>query len=303
VPSNIEPEETQAIMDLMAAESVGSGIVAERDFRRPRRLSGPIREDLARIFKEVVPTLEDQLAETLGTACPVELVHVGEASAERLVTESDTPLVALRFDADGQPAWIVWENLAAVTAVEKILGSKTEAAERRLSHVECRVVLDLLSRIAVASAESIGFAARNFAVAQSLESLGSWREGGEEASVHRLEIELGLQGPGEASTLRIYVPSPQLTPIEAKKTGAIELPEHLAKVEVSVTAQLTGCEVSLDQLLALEEGDVIPIDARIDDLAVVTVEGLPFARARLGQHRGQFAIRIEQLEEQPEEPQ
>jgi flagellar motor switch protein FliM len=301
VPSNIEPEETQAIMDLMAEGPARPEIVAERDFRRPRRLSSSVREELARVFKEIIPSLEDQLAEVLGSACPVELVGVGEASAEDLVAESDAPLVALRFDAGGQPAWIIWENLAAVTAVEKILGSKAEAAERRLSHVECRVVRDLLSRIAVASAESIGFATRNFAVAQSLETLGSWREGGKDANVHRLEIELGLQGPGEASTLRIYVSCPDLAAIEAEKAAAVELPEHLDKVEVSVAAQLAGCEVSLDQLLALEEGDVIPIDARIDDLAVVTVEGLPFARARLGQHRGHFAIRIEQLEEEPKE--
>ena len=80
------------------------------------------------------------------------------------------------------------------------------------------------------------------------------------------------------------------------------LPEHLGPVDVTISAQLAGCEVSLDQLLALEAGDVIPIDARVGDLAVVKVEGCAFARARLGQHRGQLAIRIEQLEAKPEEP-
>jgi flagellar motor switch protein FliM len=290
-------------MDLMAEEPVRSGNVTDRDFRRPRRLSDSVREDLARVYREIVPALEDRLAEILGSACPLELINVGEASAEELVAESDEPLVALRFDAGDEPAWVVWENLAAVTAVEKILGSKAKATERRLSHVECRVIRDLLSRIAVACAESIGFTARNFAVAQSVETLGSWREGGEEADVHRLEIELGFQGPGEASTLRIYVPGPKLSEIEARQADTLELPQHLGKVEVSVSAQLAGCQVSLDQLLALEEGDVIPIDARIDDLTVLTVEGYPFARARLGQHRGRLAIRIEQLEEEPKETQ
>lgn len=298
--SNVEPEETQAIMDLMGAEEERPAEIAERDFRRPRRLSGAIREDLARLFQDVVPQLEERLAEALGATHPLELYGVGEASAEEIVAESDDPLVALRFVAGGQPGWIVWENLAAVAAVEKILGSRSDSKERRLSRVECRVVEDLLGVVAACCTESLGFSAQDYAVAQSVETLGSWRDGGESADLHRLEVELSFEGPGEASTLRVYVPCPELAGGEAAAANE-ELPGHLNQVGVTVSAQFAGCEVSLDQLLALEEGDVIPIEARVGDLAIVTVEGCAFGRARLGRRRGQLAIRIEQLEEKPEE--
>ena len=35
---------------------------------------------------------------------------------------------------------------------------------------------------------------------------------------------------------------------------------------------MPGCEVPLDQLLSLEEGDVIPLDARVGEPALVAVE-------------------------------
>jgi flagellar motor switch protein FliM len=61
-----------------------------------------------------------------------------------------------------------------------------------------------------------------------------------------------------------------------------------------------GYEISLDQLLALEEGDVIPLDARLGDPTTLSVEGLTLAHARLGSHRGRLAVRIERLHVEPE---
>lgn len=300
--ANIEPEETQAIMELMGAGARGDAQVSERDFRRPHRLSGQARQALVRRLQERITRMEANLAGMLGAVHPLELAGLGEASAEDVVEQASLPLAALRFVVGGQPAWIVWESIAAVAAVERILGSNAKPAARRLSHAESRVLGDLLTPIAREFSEALDSKAEGFTVAQSIEGLGSWRDGGKAADVHRLELELGIEGLGEPSTMRIYLPAPRsLSAIQASEASPAELPAHLDPVEVSVSARLAGCEVSLAQLLALEEGDVIPIDARVGDLALVTVEGCPFARARLGRRRNRLAIRIEGIEERSEE--
>lgn len=300
--ASIEPEETQAIMDLMGAGQGSRGQVSERDFRRPHRLSVPAREALVRRLQDRIPRLEAHLAAMLGAVHPLELAGLGEASAEDVVEQAALPLAALRFAVGGQPAWILWESVAAVAAVERILGSKAKPAARRLSHAETRVLNDLLAPMAREAAEALDQKAEGYAVAQSIEALGTWRDGGKQADVHRLELELGIEGPGEPSTMRIYLPAPgSLAATKPSAAGPVELPAHLDPVEVSLTARLAGCEVSLAQLLSLEEGDVIPIDARVGDLAMVTVEGCPFARARLGRRRNRLAIRIERIEERSED--
>ena len=52
-------------------------------------------------------------------------------------------------DVLGQPAWVLWENLAAVRTIERVLGSATEVKEgRRLTSIESTVLESLLGCIA-----------------------------------------------------------------------------------------------------------------------------------------------------------
>ncbi len=81
----------------------------------------------------------------------------------------------------------------------------------------------------------------------------------------------------------------------------LELPKHLDNVEVELGIRLAECEISLNQLLALEEGDVIPTSVRNGDPATVLVEGKELATGRLGTHQGHFAILVEQMIDHVEE--
>jgi flagellar motor switch protein FliM len=118
-----------------------------------------------------------------------------------------------------------------------------------------------------------------------------------------VELALGFVGPGEPSSMKFYLPGVKAEAVAHLANPTGELPPHLANVEVEVCARLMGCEVSLDQLLALEKGDVIPIAARVGDPALLTVEGLILAKASLGQHRNQLAVKIEHIEKHVEEMQ
>lgn len=273
--------------------------VAPRDFRQPRRL-GPARlAELQLALRNLLPALEKKLTEQAGLPAALALAALGEADADALFAAAVEPLCVQRFRCNKAPAWLVWDSAAAAQAVEAILGTRSAAAtQRRLSPTEVRIANQFLSEIARAVTGVLGLASADFALVQVTSELGSWREAGAEAQAHRFEVRLALELGGHASTVRLYLPG-----IEGDKESVASvpaaLPAHLERVEVELSASLAGCEISLDQLLALEEGDVIPLEARLGDSATLSLEGLALAQARLGSHRGRLAVRVERLDVHP----
>ncbi|NOT32105.1 MAG: hypothetical protein HOP15_16785 [Planctomycetes bacterium] len=275
--------------------------VAARDFKQPRRFGAARLAELQLALNNLLPALERKVSESAGLAAGLTLAGLGEADADALFAANE-PLCVQRFRCQKAPAWLVWTPAAAVETVEAILGARsvpTGAAARALSPTEVRIANQLLAEIVRAVTGVLGLATADFVMVQVASELGSWREAGADAEAHRFEVRLALDLGGHASTLRIYLPG-----VEGEKElvepALGELPAHLEQVEVELSACLPGCEISLDQLLALEEGDVIPLDARLGDPTTLCVEGLTLARARLGSHRGRLAVRIERLSVQPE---
>ena len=198
------------------------------------------------------------------------------------------------------PAWCFWEPAAAAGTVEAILGAKSAVGvARKLSPTETRIAAQLLTEIVRAVAGGLALAVSDFAFVQVKTELGSWREAGGEADSYRFEVPLEVRLGEQASTLRIYLPGIASEEAEAGALAPETLPAHLELVEVELSACLQGCEISLDQLLALEAGDVIPLEARLGDPTTLSIEGLTLAQARLGRHRGRLAVRIERLDVQP----
>jgi len=302
VATNVEPHEADAIRELLDGDpGKPAGEVLDRDFRNPRRLGPEDFEEFTRQFQLELPDMELQLGDSLESICPIELGSIGEISSRGLFSDAQGPFAAIVFEVLGQPAWVLWENVAAINAVEKILGSAPDSTEaRRLSSVEAQVLEGLLSIVADGALRSLKLEGSNLRVAQSLEGLGTWRDATAEADPHRLHIELPFQGPREASTFHIYIPAPlQAGAAQDPKAGPVDLPKHLDEVRVDLSVTLGTCEVMLNQLLELEVGDIIPLDARVGDLASLQVEGVPHAGGTLGRVNKQVALRIEQLVNDP----
>jgi flagellar motor switch protein FliM len=280
--------------------------VAARDFMRPRRMSEKRLDALRRALENLVPALERRLREMAGVRLALALGSLGEADAETVLARASEPPCVLRFRCQKAPAWCAWEPAAAVAVVEAILGATILGAKggapaaRKLSPTETRIAVQLLTELVRAVAGALGLAASDFALVQARAELGSWREAGAEAESYRLEVPLELSLGEQTSTLRLYL-SGVAGDEPASATAPDALPAHLEHVEVELSARLRGCEVSLDQLLALEEGDVIPLEARLGDPTTLSIEGLTLGEARLGKHRGRLAVRIEHLSVRPGE--
>ncbi|MEW6073120.1 MAG: FliM/FliN family flagellar motor C-terminal domain-containing protein [Planctomycetota bacterium] len=302
--ANVDPEEVQAILGMMEQNGSAAAQVSQRDFRRPRRLSQPQIEEITAKLTECLAPLGEHLAETVGSPCQVTLASVGEVSAEGLFDDAGEHPAVLRCLVGGQPAWAAWDPAAAVGALERILGAAPSDVEaRRLTRVERRVLGGFLTHVVNLLAGALGREATDHAIAEDAGQIGSWRDGAGRPDAHRLHVELGVEGAGEPSVLHIYLPGFQELhgPSGTDLAPGLELPRHLERVVVGVEVRLAACEIPLSQLLALEAGDVIPTPVRIGAPAVVLVEGEALAAARLGTHRGHFAVRVEHFIDPTEE--
>lgn len=275
-----------------------------RDFRRPQRFGRARLRELAQALGNALPGLERKLAEAFSKRAKLALARLGEVDAETLFDGAAEPLCVLRFRAP-QPAWLSIQPADAVALVESILGAQATAtapaAARKLSPAETRIASALLGELARGVAAAWQLQAGEFALLQAAAELGSWRDGGPGAESHRLEVELELERASAKSTLRLYLPGIAPEPLAPEAALPARLPAHLERVEIELGAHLGGCALSLDQIVGLEEGDVIPLTARVGDPAALCVEGLSLARARVGSHRGRLAVRIEQISVHDEE--
>lgn len=77
---------------------------------------------------------------------------------------------------------------------------------------------------------------------------------------------------------------------EVDDRWSLSLQEEMKLAEVELSSTMVETELTLRQVLELEEGDIIPID--VPDRVMVRVEDVPAFRASVGSHRGQTAIQI-----------
>jgi flagellar motor switch protein FliM len=294
---NVTPEEAQAIREAVRPRrgEERSARVEPRQFDRPLRLSGAVLDKLRERIKKALPDVERELAPAMRSTPKLALAEVSEVNAESLAATLAPPLAALRFEVDKQPGWFVWECAAALDVLEVALGAAApeKNSARPFTALERSMFARVVTQPVTCLARALALDPSSFSVAQDLESLGSWRQGGEKAEMQRLCVALSLESPIGASTWRLYfpgvVPSSRAA---ARPAPAAALPAHLADVQVELRARLGAGEVPLAELLALEVGDVIPLGLTVGEPLQVLVEDQACLIAALGKLQGQLAISV-----------
>jgi flagellar motor switch protein FliM len=94
------------------------------------------------------------------------------------------------------------------------------------------------------------------------------------------------------------LPSPHSQPItDAGPIFERQMQAQIMLADCALLAVISRLRMPLAQLLALGEGDILPLGkAAIDQINVETTDGRPLAEGKLGQHRGHRAVRLTRCE-------
>lgn len=274
--------------------------VSPRNFSKPRRLSPDEIQDVRKRAREALPGIAEHLTSSLRKTHELEVLEVNEVDAATIFSAVPEPFAIAKFDVGGQPGWLVWESAAALSAAEILLGASEPGAPeaRAFSTLERRSIERLLTPIVAAMGAFLGLKTSDLSVLHSVDGIGSWIDGGANAEPCRLRLALTFDGPGGASHLDLYLPG--IHPHRAGERAtqpAAALPQHLEEVEVNLVARLGANHIPLAQLLSIEVGDVIPLEAPVTEPLRLYVEDVPqpCGRGHLGSKQGNLAIRIEQI--------
>jgi flagellar motor switch protein FliM len=303
VSTNVEPEEAEAINAIVqegSSEETPAAVV-QRNFNQPRRFSGESLVGFQRSLTLGLPQLDKRLRELFKCPLRTEALEVSEVSAEGIFDQLEAPFALAGFTIAGQPAWIQWDIRAAVQAIELQLGSAGTPEPRELSHIEGFMLDDILSSVVDVVTRTLNLEASEHGVISIVEDITPWQDPGPEAEAHRLMVAIRIEGVGEGSTFHLYLPGMKSDDSDHPEyEAAAALPEHLNPVNIELGAYLGSSEIPLNDLLAIEIGDVIPLGTALSDPLQLRVEGYEFGTAEMGTHNGNRAVRIIEVSPRPE---
>ncbi len=118
------------------------------------------------------------------------------------------------------------------------------------------------------------------------------------------DFHVDLDGGG--GNLHVTLPYSMIEPIrehldtglQSDRSGVDQrwlhaLQEEVQAAEVEISSMLTEATMSVEELLKVRPGDIIPVN--LADLVVLNVEDVPLFRGKFGTLNGQNAIRIEEI--------
>jgi flagellar motor switch protein FliM len=294
VSENVEPEEAEALSAVAQEESreESPAAVLQRDFHRPRRFSASSLDAFRRTLALGLSDLDRALRSQFKRPLRTEALAVDEVSADGLFDELGDPFALGSFRVADQPGWIQWDVRSAVQSIELLLGSEGEPEPRPLSGIERHLLHGVFAAVVDTVTTKLGIEAKGLEVVAAAEDIPGWQDSGSGSEAYRLSVAVRLEGIGEGSTFHLYLPG--IRPAEDALAGRedVPLPEHLHAIRVELGAYLGSADVPLDDLLALEIGDVIPLGTQLSEPLQLRVEGLACGTAEMGTHRGNRAVRV-----------
>lgn len=301
--SSLDETELEALQDAFveATPARASQQVEPRNFAQPRHLSAGRLQTLGRDLRRALDALVPELARVLRGNHELSLGGLSEIDAAGLLKGRTAPFLLHGFQCSGEQGWVAWDMAAAHCTAEAVITGSSEgltgAPDKRLSRTEQRIVCELIDRVAGCCALALGLTYEAGTIGQDPDELITLGIAPPDRDGRRLAIHLCFEGPGGPSDLFVYLPGVH-EERAAPAQSVADLPGHLDRVQVEVSACLGSIDIPLSQMLDLEEGDVIPLDAPEGTLVELFAEDRPCATATWGRFGDHLAVRVEHLDEE-----
>ena len=308
--------ETQVAPTTERGESSRS--VATYDFSHPSRVSKDQLRTIRNIHENVCKLLSSSLSGFQRTVVDVELVDVAQLTYAEFILSLASPSCSYTFSMDpleGE-AIIEFSPTIAFAFVDRAFGGEGTAftLERSLTGIERSIVDNVAARVLEDLEESWKQLYKVAIEMKRFETNPEFMQVVPSGEIV-ISITLEVKSPTASGLLNICYPYMTLEPViimlsgqhwlssawKKKQVDPKVMEDSLQHVQSSVQVQLGTTQVTVRDLLELEEGHVICLDMKKDAPVVVFVEDRPKFYARPGLLGTRKAIEIlSQIEEESE---
>ena len=302
----LSPEELEALLASVEEEGQGKRFrekrISEYDFVRPNKLSGDQVRSLQRMHETIAQNLTMVLSGYLRVNLEVTLISLGQLTFDVFRNSLSNPTVinVLSMEPIEERAVVTMDMKLAFSLIDRMLGGEGKALDRvrALTTIEHSLVDNVISRFLERFQRGWENLISFTPVVESREMDPQFLQV-IPSSEMVLVVTFSVAAPGELETGEICfcIPFISLDAVLGKlgdsfqfaNTSRVQTGEqarYLDKVvkdsHLPLVAELGHAELSIEEILALSEGDVVVLDQRHDQPIMCNLKGHGKLKARPG---------------------
>jgi flagellar motor switch protein FliM len=288
------------------------------DFRRPDKFSKDHIRALQMLHEAFARLVASSLSAYLRAAIQVHLVSVEQTLYDEYIQQLPNPTMINVISMEPLPGRVILEiNLGiAFGLIDRLLGGagKIMQKAREVTDIELALLQGLTANILTALKESwsniVDISPKLEDTVFSPQVIQAAMPG-DVAILLVFEIKL----VGNSGTISVCLPFTVLEPVASKlstqvwfsgarrngpESAPTDVKSQLARVSVPISVQLGHIDVTLQELLSLQVGNVVRLDTPIDgEIGILVGDSVKFL-GRPGLSRGKLAVQVtrEMLEEE-----
>ena len=277
------------------------------DFTRPTKFTTDQERRIRRAMDTFTERANTRLVAEHRTAIEMEVIDVGQFTFANAFAQIPDHSVHIQIDtAPHEGRMLLSAELPVVlVALERMLGGRPDTAsrDRELTDIDLMVVQRMFATI-VESLSAVWFDVSEMTLEISAVDTQAETVQVAAGSEPTLALTLEARLDGLSSTMALLIPYAAIAPVAAAFSRhdeevstrdplvAAAVNEGLSHVEVSLRAEVADTQLTLAEILALQPGDVIRLDANADAELTLFADRTPVHHARGGRSGKHRAIQI-----------
>jgi flagellar motor switch protein FliM len=288
--------------------------VREVDFSRPTKFTQEQQRRIERSHESFCRSTATRLTAELRMSVELELLNMAQLTWASSLTE--VPPASIFAVVEAQPLGtrmvVSAETGAIVWMMERLLGGGVELAPARALHRDLteieltltrRLFGTLLAQLSLTWEELVGIQLRVVEIETAVANVQA-----APPSEPTLALTIEMRADGTSSTLSVLVPyrsieqavdklptghySELLGEVTADEESTDAVRQALGGVEIELRAEVGGVELTIEQVLALKEGDVIGLGGSSAGGVLLCAGPVPVHRARPGRSGRRRAVSV-----------
>ena len=279
------------------------------DFTRPTKFTADQERRIKRALETFCRTASTRLSAELRMPLELEVINVSQMTWGNAHAQVPSRSASCLVDVPDVPTRMLLsaEMNLVMNAIELLLGGSagdgSAHRERRLTDIDWALTRHFLERlIAQLSIVWQDITDTELGVA----GLDMHLETAQTAPVSEPTLALTMEARMErdSATLALLLPYSAIAPVahrfssrddvggidDARQSSAVR--EAVGRVEMTVRAEVAAVDLPIEQVLALQPGDMLRLDARADDGVTLFAGAVPMHRAMPGRSGGRRAVQV-----------